>query len=127
MSKCIIVVSCVLTTLTIVKHIALGQKVPCNMHKPFKPRCVHRPSALTTARHIQICVDATDHESRICSLLLLKRRTEIGQGYSGSPLLYTAHDGVTDKIHLFYFKTLLIRRWGGFIQMATRWEKGGVI
>lgn len=56
------------------------------MHKPFEPRCVHTPSQLTTVWHIQMCVDldATDHESRVGSLLLLKRRTENGQGNSCS-------------------------------------------
>lgn len=45
---------------------------------------MHTPSALTTEKQIQIFVDATDHESGVGSLLLLKRRTENGQGYSCS-------------------------------------------
>lgn len=42
--------------------------------------CTHQ----MTAWHIHMFVDATDHESRVGSLLLLKRRTENSQGCSCS-------------------------------------------
>lgn len=58
---------------------------------------------ITTAWHRQMFVDATDHESRVGSLLLLKRGRDDNQVCSSCPLyssLCTADNHQTDKINV---------------------------